>query len=111
MAKYTGPACRQCRREGVKLFSKGERCYTEKCALNRRTGAPHLHSESLKLGSFSFKASDSIVIGNEGHGVSDKTVSICDGSVIIPMVEGAESLNAATASSIIIWEMNKAKLY
>ena len=43
MAKYTGPACRQCRREGVKLFSKGERCYTEKCALNRRNTAPGQH--------------------------------------------------------------------
>ena len=48
MAKYTGPACRQCRREGVKLFSKGERCYTEKCALNRRTGAPGQHGAARK---------------------------------------------------------------
>ena len=62
------------------------------------------------LGSFGFETSDSIIIGNEGHGVSDKTAQICTGSVIIPMTEGAESLNAATASSIIIWEMNKTKL-
>ena len=48
MAKYTGPACRQCRREGVKLFGKGERCYTEKCALNRRTGAPGQHGAARK---------------------------------------------------------------
>ena len=48
MAKYTGPSCRQCRREGVKLFSKGERCYTEKCALNRRTGAPGQHGAARK---------------------------------------------------------------
>ena len=48
MAKYTGPACRQCRREGVKLFSKGERCYTEKCALSRRTGAPGQHGAARK---------------------------------------------------------------
>ena len=48
MAKYTGPACRQCRREGVKLFNKGERCYTEKCALNRRTGAPGQHGAARK---------------------------------------------------------------
>ena len=70
----------------------------------------HLHSDSLKLGSFEFLQSDSIVIGNEGHGVSEKTVDACSNSVIIPMTEGAESLNAATASSIIIWEMNKSKL-
>lgn len=48
MAKYTGPACRQCRREGVKLFSKGERCYTDKCAFNRRTGVPGQHGAARK---------------------------------------------------------------
>lgn len=48
MAKYTGPACRQCRREGVKLFSKGERCFTEKCAMNRRTGTPGQHGAARK---------------------------------------------------------------
>ena len=48
MAKYTGSACRQCRREGVKLFSKGERCFTEKCAMNRRTGAPGQHGAARK---------------------------------------------------------------
>lgn len=48
MAKYTGPACRQCRREGVKLFGKGERCYTEKCALSRRTGVPGQHGAARK---------------------------------------------------------------
>ena len=48
MAKYTGPACRQCRREGVKLFSKGERCFTEKCDMNRRTGAPGQHGAARK---------------------------------------------------------------
>ena len=36
MAKYTGPSCRQCRREGVKMFLKGDRCYTDKCAITRR---------------------------------------------------------------------------
>ncbi len=48
MAKYTGPACRQCRREGVKLFAKGERCYTDKCAMNRRNGAPGQHGTARK---------------------------------------------------------------
>ena len=36
MARYTGPVCRLCRREGMKLFLKGERCYTEKCAIEKR---------------------------------------------------------------------------
>ena len=48
MAKYTGPACKQCRREGVKLFAKGERCFTEKCAMNRRTGVPGQHGAARK---------------------------------------------------------------
>lgn len=43
MAKYTGSVCRLCRREGLKLFLKGERCYTEKCAFERRSYAPGQH--------------------------------------------------------------------
>ncbi len=40
MARYTGPACRRCRRVGEKLFLKGERCYTPKCAVDRRRTPP-----------------------------------------------------------------------
>ncbi|RKD25412.1 SSU ribosomal protein S4P [Caminicella sporogenes DSM 14501] len=43
MARYTGPSCRQCRREGIKLYLKGERCYTDKCAITRRGSAPGQH--------------------------------------------------------------------
>ena len=43
MARYTGPVCRLCRREGTKLFLKGERCLTGKCALDRRSTAPGQH--------------------------------------------------------------------
>lgn len=43
MAKYSGPVCRFCRREGEKLFLKGERCYGEKCAFQRRPTAPGQH--------------------------------------------------------------------
>ena len=46
MAKYTGPACKLCRREGEKLFLKGERCYTPKCAFDRRSFAPGQHGRS-----------------------------------------------------------------
>ena len=48
MARYTGAVCRQCRREGQKLFLKGERCYTGKCALERRAYAPGQHGQSRK---------------------------------------------------------------
>lgn len=45
MARYTGPACKLCRREGIKLFLKGERCYTSKCAIERRGYAPGQHGQ------------------------------------------------------------------
>ena len=48
MARYTGAVCRQCRREGQKLFLKGERCYTGKCALERRSYAPGQHGQGRK---------------------------------------------------------------
>lgn len=43
MAKYTGPVCKICRREGEKLFLKGERCFTPKCAFDKRSFAPGQH--------------------------------------------------------------------
>ncbi|HEY7460292.1 MAG TPA: 30S ribosomal protein S4 [Gemmatimonadota bacterium] len=46
MGRYTGPVCRLCRREGAKLFLKGTRCYTEKCAVERRGYAPGVHGRS-----------------------------------------------------------------
>ena len=51
MAKYTGPACRQCRREGEKLFLKGSRCLSQKCALERRPSAPGIHKNTRKKAS------------------------------------------------------------
>ena len=48
MARYIGPVCRLCRREGMKLFLKGERCYTEKCAIEKRNFAPGQHGKSRK---------------------------------------------------------------
>jgi small subunit ribosomal protein S4 len=46
MARYVGPACRLCRREGTKLFLKGSRCLTEKCAVERRAYDPGQHGQS-----------------------------------------------------------------
>jgi len=48
MARYTGASCRLCRREGQKLFLKGERCYTDKCAIARRQYAPGQHTQQRK---------------------------------------------------------------
>lgn len=46
MARYTGPVCRLCRREGEKLFLKGERCFTPKCSIDRRAYAPGEHGRT-----------------------------------------------------------------
>lgn len=48
MARYTQSVCRLCRRENIKLFLKGERCYTEKCAFDRRNYPPGQHGQSRK---------------------------------------------------------------
>ena len=48
MARYKGPVCRICRREGMKLFLKGERCHTEKCAIEKRNFAPGQHGKDRK---------------------------------------------------------------
>ena len=51
MARYTGAVCKLCRREGKKLFLKGDRCYTGKCSLERRSYAPGQHGQSRKKNS------------------------------------------------------------
>lgn len=48
MARYTGSTCRLCRREGMKLFLKGDRCFTDKCAFVRRSYAPGQHGANKK---------------------------------------------------------------
>jgi len=48
MARYTGPKCKLCRREGAKLFLKGARCESDKCAFSRRQSAPGVHGSAFK---------------------------------------------------------------
>ncbi|MCK9445077.1 MAG: 30S ribosomal protein S4 [Tissierellaceae bacterium] len=48
MARYTGPVCRLCRREGMKLYLKGDKCYTDKCPVAKRAYAPGQHGQSRK---------------------------------------------------------------
>ena len=48
MARYTGPVCRLCRREGMKLFLKGDRCFSDKCGLSRRAYPPGQHGQGRK---------------------------------------------------------------
>jgi len=51
MARYTGPVCRLCRREGVKLYLKGERCLSPKCAIDRRATPPGQHGQGRRRNS------------------------------------------------------------
>ncbi|MDO8602330.1 MAG: 30S ribosomal protein S4 [Candidatus Omnitrophota bacterium] len=49
MARYTGSSCRICRRESIKLFLKGQRCYTEKCGFDKRSYAPGQHGKGRRI--------------------------------------------------------------
>ena len=56
MARYIGPVCRLCRREGMKLYLKGERCYSEKCAQTRRPYPPGQHGQArIKLSEYAVR--------------------------------------------------------
>ena len=70
----------------------------------RRVLAAALTDDSLKLGKYETKINDVIVIGNEGHGIAPEIISECSSSLMIPMTEGTESLNASVAASVILWE-------
>ena len=69
--------------------------------------AAALSESAMPLNTYRVTEHTVFVIGNEGHGLSEETVSACDGAVIIPMAEGAESLNAAIAASILMWERTR----
>lgn len=75
----------------------------EKCPIY----AAALRRDALKLGSFDVPNRVCFAIGNEGHGLSDSFINACDGTVFIPMAEGCESLNAASAATTLIWEMQR----
>jgi small subunit ribosomal protein S4 len=49
LARYTGPVCRLCRREGMKLFLKGQRCFTEKCGIEKRNFVPGEHGRNVRM--------------------------------------------------------------
>ena len=71
--------------------------------------AAALTDRAESIGEIELRAGDCFVIGNEGHGLTEPVISACTRPVIIPMREGAESLNAAAAAAICIWETIKAR--
>ena len=70
----------------------------------RTVYAATLGKEAVLLGDKMLSSKDCIVVGNEGHGLSDETIEACDHNILIPMAVGAESLNAAVAASVCMWE-------
>ena len=73
----------------------------------RRVFAAALKEDAAVLGSFPLEFGDCVVIGNEGHGLTEQTIAACNGCMIIPMTSRAESLNAAVAASLLMWEFSK----
>jgi len=70
----------------------------------RRVYAAALDDRAKRLGEMRTSYLDCVVIGNEGHGLTEVTLGTCDESVYIPMADGVESLNAAVAASVLMWE-------
>jgi len=75
----------------------------------RKVYAASPHGSAFELGEKDISPRSFIVLGNEGEGVSEPAAAVCSGSVKIPMGSGAESLNVAAASAILLWEMVRNK--
>lgn len=76
---------------------------------DNRVYAAALDRNAKRLDDMTISKSDCFVVGNEGHGLSRETIEACNGSVFIPIEANSESLNAAAAAAIILWEMKRAK--
>lgn len=76
----------------------------------RRVFAAALTDNAAVLGEFGIGPTDVFAVGNEGNGLSDEFISLCDEAVIIPMSGKTESLNAASAASMILWEAKRGRL-
>lgn len=72
--------------------------------------AAALKRDSMKLGEAALGNRVCLAVGNEGHGLSEEFINSCCGTVFIPMCEGCESLNAAAAAAVLMWEMGKQRL-
>ncbi len=74
----------------------------------RRVIASALRPGAMVAGDAGLRHSDCLVLGNEGHGVSASTLDVCDDVIYIPMTDKTESLNAAAAAAVLLWEHSKA---
>ena len=70
-----------------------------------RVYAAALRPDAARLGEITFGENDAVVVGNEGHGLSEAVMAACTDCVYIPMETGVESLNAGVAASVLLWEL------
>ena len=73
-----------------------------------RVFAATLNERAVRLGEVTLRAGDAVLVGNEGHGLSQAAVDAATDTVFIPMAEGVESLNAGIAASVLLWELYRA---
>ena len=82
MARYTGPVCRLCRREGTKLFLKGTKCFSEKCPIEKRNFAPGQHGKDRKAKIWNSR-SGALLHTGEGHKAAIESVIFSpDGAIV-----------------------------
>lgn len=71
--------------------------------------AAALDANAMRLGDCLFGAQDTVVVGNEGHGLSDRVLDACTHKLYIPMADGVESLNVGVAASVLLWELYRGR--
>ena len=69
--------------------------------------AAHLDKNSRPIDNIRFDSKTAVVFGNEGSGLDDEIVKICDEKIIIPINQNSESLNVSVAAGIVLWEIKK----
>ena len=74
-----------------------------------RVYAAALDANAAALGSITIGENDSVIVGNEGHGISAETLAAATDTVYIPMAPGVESLNAGVAASVLLWEFYRSR--
>ena len=73
----------------------------------RRVFAAELRCGAISLSDAKLRRDDIVIIGNEGHGISEDISELCDNSIYIPISDRTESLNASVAAAVFMWELNK----
>lgn len=91
------------------IYRTDDLCGTVKAMkpLGRRFLATALNGKAIPISDAELCKNDIIIIGNEGHGISEKLLACADENIYIPMIEGAESLNAAMAATVCIYELGR----